>query len=397
MFRLSRKETFARLSIGFSGIMAFCALSFCALPGSAQLIRVTDLVSDDTSVHPAALQDPKLINVWGLSYSPTGPFWVSNNGSATSTLYSVNASTDAVAKVAITANIPGDGSVTGQVFNPTAPALAGGSFNKDTFLFVSEDGTISGWRAGIAGNNAETFVAASADNVYKGAALAVVGAHTYLYAANFKQGTIDVLNENHVATTLAGSFTDPNLPTGYAPFNIQLLNGQLYVTYALQDSAKHDDVAGAGNGFVSEFNLDGTFVARVGSGGTLDSPWGLAIAPTTWGTYANDLLVGNFGDGRINIFDPNTDIYLGQLQDETHNPLTIDGLWALTPGNGGSAGSKNNIYFSAGPDGESHGLFGSLQSVPEPGTVATLLALGATAGLGLLQGKKSKNRTTSKS
>lgn len=357
---------------------------------SAQVIRVTNLVTDDQSAHPASITDVNAKNVWGLSYSATGPFWVSNNGSATSTLYSVNATTNAVSKVALTATIPGDGSVTGQVFNPTAST---GSFNRDTFLFVSEDGTVSGWRGGIANNKAEILQAASSNNVYKGAVLATVNNHTYLYAANFKQGTIDIIKGDSGAPTLSGNFHDPNIPTGYAPFNIQLLGNKLYVTYALQDTTMEDDVAGAGHGFVSTFDTNGNFLQRIASAGTLDSPWGLAIAPSTWGTFANDLLVGNFGDGRINVFDINTNIntatYVTQLQDEaTHTPLSIDGLWALTPGNGGSAGSRNNIYFSAGPDGETHGLFGSLQSVPEPGTIALVGAISVVAGLTILRRRK---------
>ena len=336
--------------------------ALCTLPtlSSAQVFRQTNLVTDDQSVHKAAITDPKLVNVWGLSYSPTGAFWVSNNGSGTSTLYAVNPTTNAAGIVPLTVTIPGAGSVTGQVFNTT------GGFHSDNFLFVSEDGTVSGWRGGPkgTGNTAETFVAGSTANVYKGSAIATVGGHGYFYEANFRTGNIDVLKGDAGAPNLSGNFKDSTLPTGYAPFNIQKLGSTLYVTYALQDAFKHDDVAGLGNGFVDAFDLNGNFLARVGSQGTLDSPWGLALAPSSFGAYAGDLLVGNFGDGRINVFNPTTDTYLGQLQDETHHPIAIDGLWGLIPGNNGGAGSAGNIYFSAGPNGESHGVFGSLQAVP---------------------------------
>lgn len=200
-----------------------------------------------------------------------------------------------------------------------------------------------------------------------------------LYAANFRAGTIDVLKGTVAAPNLTGTFTDPNLPAGYAPFDIQNIGDKLYVTYAVQDAAKHDDVAGAGNGIVSVFDTSGNFITRIGTGGTLNSPWGLAIAPESFGEFAGDLLVGNFGDGRISAFDLLTDTFVGQLQGINGSELSIDGLWGLRIGNDGSAGSSDKLYFSAGPDGETNGLFGVIQSatVPEP---ATMLLL----GLGLM-------------
>jgi uncharacterized protein (TIGR03118 family) len=260
--------------------------------------------------------------------------------------------------------IPGAGNVTGQVFNPRAAA---GDFNGDLFLFVSEDGTISGWR-GALGTTAEVLEPASTDS-YKGAALAVIGNNAYLYSTNFSEGKIEVLKGNAGAPDLAGTFTDPAIPAGFAPFNVQNLGGTLYVTYALRDPVSGDDVAGPGNGFVDAFDLQGNFLARVASDGTLNSPWGLALAPSSFAEFAGDLLVGNFGDGRINVFDPNTDTFIGQLLGAGGIPLEIEGLWGLIPGNGGSAGSPQSIYFSAGPDDEEHGLFGVL-AVPEPASMA---------------------------
>ena len=338
-----------------------------ALPAAATTFTVTNLVTDDQSVNAAQITDPNLLNAWGISYSPTSPFWVSSNEAGLSVLYRVDPLTNATTKLGLEVTIPGAGNVTGQVFNA---GIAAGNFNGDNFLFVSEDGTISGWR-GALGTNAEVLQTASPTNSYKGAALSVIGADAYLYSANFASGKIDVLKGNAAAPDLAGSFTDPNIPTGYAPFNIQLLGNTLYVTYALRDPVSGDDVAGPGNGFVSAFGLQGNFIGRVASDGTLNSPWGLALAPLSFGQFAGDLLVGNFGDGRINVFD-SSNTFLGQLLGAGGIPLEIEGLWGLIPGNNGSAGNPQSIYFSAGPGDEEHGLFGVL-AVPEPASMALVM------------------------
>jgi uncharacterized protein (TIGR03118 family) len=340
-----------------------------ALPAAATTFTVTNLVTDDQSVNAAQITDPHLLNAWGISYSPTSPFWVSSNEAGLAVLYRVDPLTNATTKLGLEVTIPGAGNVTGQVFNA---GIAAGNFNGDNFLFVSEDGTISGWR-GALGTNAEVLQTASPANSYKGAALSVIGADAYLYSANFASGKIDVLKGNAAAPDLAGSFTDPNIPSGYAPFNIQLLGSTLYVTYALRDPVTGDDVAGPGNGFVSAFGLQGNFIGRVASDGTLNSPWGLALAPLSFGQFAGDLLVGNFGDGRINVFD-SSNTFLGQLLGAGGIPLEIEGLWGLIPGNNGSAGNPQSIYFSAGPGDEEHGLFGVL-AVPEPASMA-LVTLG---------------------
>ena len=349
-----------------------------AAPAHAEMLQVLPLVTDDQAAHPAEITDPMAVNTWGVSFAPAGPFWVSDNGTGVSTLYNVAPATNAVSKLGLTVSIPGDGSVTGQAFN------AGGAsaFNGDNFLFASEDGTVSGWR-GALGTAAETLQPAAAANVYKGTALASTGGHSYLYAANFRAGTIDVLKGDAAAPTLAGSFKDPNLPAGFAPFNVEQIGSSLYVTYAKQDAAKHDDVAGVGNGYVDQFDLNGNLIRRVASSGTLDSPWGLAVAPASLGALAGDLLVGNFGDGTINAFTPGTDAFAGQLLGADGLPLSIDGLWALTPGNDGSAGSAQDLFFTSGPDGETHGLFGAIlpasEPVPEPASLGLLaLAVGAT-------------------
>lgn len=369
----------------FAGTM-LAALHAGALAGAVSL---TNLVSDDTSVHPALLQDPALVNAWGISMSATSPFWVSNNGTGSSTLYSVDPASNATSKLALTVTIPGAGNVTGQAFN------GGSAFNADRFLFVSEDGTVSGWR-GALGTTAEVLQTGSPGALYKGVALAEVGGNAYLYAANFRSGAIDVVKGNAGAPNLSGSFVDPNLPSGYAPFNIRLLAGSLYVTYAKQAPSGNDEAAGPGLGFVSRFDLNGNFLGRVASQGTLNAPWALTFAPSSFGDFAGALLVGNFGDGRINAYDPVTLNFLGQMHESSSNqPLSIDGLWALTAGNGGSAGSADKLYFTAGPDDEQHGLLGVLTpqtAVPIPEPPGTGLAILGLAMLGLLRRRPTLRR-----
>lgn len=338
----------------------------------AESYAIQNLVTDDQAANSARTTDSTLINGWGISRSNTSAFWVSANGSGVSNLYSVNPTTNATTKLGLTVAIPGAGNVTGQVFNTGGAA---GAFNGDAFLFVSEDGTVSGWRPAL-GSNAETLVTASAA-IYKGSALATIGGDTYLYAANFQSGGIDVFKGTNLAPSLSGNFTDPGLPAGYAPFNIQLLGDKLYVAYALQGSGG-DEQAGAGLGFVSVFDTQGAFLGRVGSNGTLNAPWGLAIAPSSFGQFAGDLLVGNFGDGTINAFDLATNSFVGQLKGSDGNPLVIDGLWGLSVGNDANGGSSQKLYFAAGPSGESHGLFGVITAVPEPSSlVLAAIALGA--------------------
>jgi uncharacterized protein (TIGR03118 family) len=335
-------------------------------PAFAVPFSVNDLVTDQAD-HPAQITDPGLKNGWGMSFGPTGPFWVSSNGAGTSVLYNVNPASQVTTKAGLTVAIPGAGNVTGQAFHGN-----GSSFNGNLFLFVSEDGTVSGWRPSL-GTSAETIVSASAANVYKGAAIGSVGGNDYLYAANFKTGTIDVHKGTMAQPSLSGSFTDPNLPSGYAPFNVQNLDGTLYVTYAQRDNATNDEVAGAGLGIVDKFSLSGDFLGRVASGGTLNAPWGLAIAPSSFGAMAGDLLVGNFGDGHINIYDPATLMPLGQVTDASNQPIVIDGLWSISPGNDGMGGSSQLLYFAAGPNDETNGLFGVLAPIPEPSAYAMML------------------------
>jgi uncharacterized protein (TIGR03118 family) len=334
--------------------------------GASNNFTQTNLVSDLPGL--AKTTDPDLVNPWGVSFSNASPFWVSDNGTGLATLY--NGAGD---KLGLVVTVPPPGTApTGQVFNSSS------SFNGDIFIFATEGGTITGWR-GALGTTAETLYNPGTEAVYKGLAIGTTPNGTYLYATDFHNNSITVLPGTG-APALSGTFTDPNLPAGYAPFNIQNIGGKLYVTYAVQDAAKHDDVAGPGHGIVDVFDLQGNFLQRlISNGGPLNSPWGMAIAPTGFGNFGNDLLIGNFGDGTINAFDPSTGNFLGQLDGANGIPLVNLGLWDLTFGNGGNGGSMSDLYFTAGipgPDNiEDHGLFGSIASTPEPGTL-TLIGSG---------------------
>jgi uncharacterized protein (TIGR03118 family) len=261
-----------------------------------------------------------------------------------------------------------------------------GAFNGDTFLFVSKDGTISGWRPAL-GTLAEVLQTGSPDNVYTGTTLSTTGGHSYLLSANFKSGAIDVMKGDPGAPNLTGKFTDPNLPTNYAPYNIQTLGNTIYVAYALQGLG--------GGGIVDAFDLQGNILGRLGTMGTLHDPWGLAIAPSSFGSFAGDLLVANSSDGTISVFstNPASPGFLGQLTGTDGKTIAIDGLKGLITGNDGQGGSSQDIYFSAGPNGGTNGLFGVIEfasagAVPEPSSL--LLGLAAT---GLLAGRWTwKNR-----
>jgi uncharacterized protein (TIGR03118 family) len=331
-----------------------------------------NLVSDLPGV--AAHFDKNLANPWGIAFSPGGPFWIADNQTGVSTLYNGHgASQSSPFIVPPPAGSPAGtlSSPDGIVFNGTNGFDVSGGGNSGTayFIFATEDGTISGWNPGVGGQDATLVVDNSNGGtgaVYKGLAMAQDFGQNFLYATNFRAGTVEVYNSQFNAVTVQGAFTDPNLPTGYAPFGIQNINGNLYVTYALQNAAKHDSVAGVGNGYIDEYSPDGTLIRRVASQGTLNAPWGLAVAPGSWGALAGDLLVGNFGDGHIQAFDLNqsnangTAKSDGLLADASGKPITIDGLWTLKYGGGGQAGPKNTLFFTAGIDDEKHGLFGSL-------------------------------------
>jgi len=351
--------TFALLLVVSMGMIG-------SLPAHATSItfQQVNLVSNIPGL--ALHTDADLVNPWGISHSSTSPFWVSDNGTGLSTLYN-----SAGTKQSLIVTIPppagsAAGTIatpTGQVFNSTvAFTVTNGTTSAPSrFIFDTEDGTISGWNPAVNPNHAILAVDNSgAEAIYKGLAIGTNASGNFLYAANFHAGTIDVFDKDFHQVQLAGSFTDPNIHRGFAPFNIQNLGGKLYVTYAKQDADGEDDVAGPANGYVDAFDTNGNLLQRVATRGRLNSPWGLAIAPASFGPFANDLLVGNFGDGRINVIDPVTGEFLDQLRNANNRFITIEGLWGLIVGNGANGGDLNKVYFTAGPNDEADGLFGSL-------------------------------------
>ncbi|HYS03478.1 MAG TPA: TIGR03118 family protein [Candidatus Eisenbacteria bacterium] len=334
----------------------------------------TNLVSNIPKM--AQVTDPNLKNPWGLSSSPASPIWAADNNAGVSTLYSIanGAATPVPLVVQIPApgNVPG-GAPTGTVFSGSSGFVVSkdGKSGSSLFLFATEDGTIVGWNPGVdrfhgilaVDNSAAVDSVGDVGAVYKGLAIDSASAGTRLYAANFRFATVDVFDSTFTPVKRAGSFSDPGIPAGFAPFGIQNLGGQLYVTYAKQNAAKHDDVKGLGNGYVDVYDLNGNLLRRFASQGTLNSPWGLAIAPSTFGHFHDDLLVGNFGDGRINGFDLASGTFTGQLGNGLGGAIQIDGLWGLRVGNGGRGGDPNFVYFAAGINDEADGLFGSIQTL----------------------------------
>ncbi len=353
-------------------VLVLTGFAFTASAQSGNVYITTNLVSNVTGGAPVV--DPNLVDPWGISISATSPFWISDHLSGKSTLY--NGSGAITPTVVIIPPAPSSpagstGRTTGQVQNNLSTAspvpflLPAPNGKTASFIFCTDDGTISAWNGSVTASTAVITVDNStAKAVYKGMAIGTSAQGPTLYAANFRSGKIDVFNGTWSPTTLTGSFTDKAVPAGFAPFNIWNLNGHAVrdvCKAGCQSVSRH--VAGAGNGYLASFDLNGNLIAHLASGGTLNSPWGIAIAPASWGAFSNDLLVGNFGDGRINAYNTKLGFYAGYLQDQNGNPITISGLWALLFGNGKSGGDSNTLYFTAGqPNGSSvaRGLLGSI-------------------------------------
>jgi uncharacterized protein (TIGR03118 family) len=349
--------------------------------------QVTPLVSN---LQAAAHPDPVLQNAWGIAFTPAGsPFWVNDNVTGCSTLYAGDGS-----KLGLQVSIPLPGNVvaptscqpfdfnnppavtpaapTGIVWNPSTAFLVPGTQIPALFIFATEDGTLSAWAGGLSppdhavlavDNSSNPTAAAGA--VYKGLVFAVNSRGGFLFATNFRAGRIDVFAPNggglFAPSTTDGGFLDPEIPPGYAPFGIAQIDGDLFVTYALQNAAQHDDQAGPGRGFVDVFDTDGHLLRRFASRGSLNSPWGVSRASFAFGRFSGKILVGNFGNGHISAFS-NRGEFVGELRDAHGQPLVIDGLWTLTLG-GGRGSSPDTLYFAAGPDGETNGSFGTITPV----------------------------------
>jgi len=358
-------------------VSAAPALAHDGEGGSGGFVQ-TNLVSDLTMA--GVTQDANLKNPWGIVHGPSTPWWVSDNNGNVSTLYN-GAGQKFPPATSLVVNIPAPGATTGgtptgNVFNAvgtdfmvtdTKANLTGSSL----FIFATEDGTIVGWSPAV--NRTQGFIAvdnsmvpnASDGAVYKGLAIATAGTGQRLYATNFRAGTVDVFDSSFIPVHLPGAFVDRKVKHGFAPFGIQAIGDRIYVTYAKQDATRHDDVKGPGNGFVDVFNTNGKLLQRLIRRGHLNSPWGLTLAPQGFGEFGGDLLVGDFGDGRINAYSLRSGELEGSLRQPNHRPIVIDGLWGLGFGNGATAGPMGTLFFSAGINGEADGLFGSLVPAPK--------------------------------
>jgi uncharacterized protein (TIGR03118 family) len=354
----------------FPQLSRFAAVSLLAICATvqaqqAQHYKQTNLISDIPGM--AATTDPNLVNPWGISRSSGSPWWVSDNGMGVATLYLGTGAINPLV-VTIPAADSGSGTPTGQIFNgsqdfqlaPNKPAA---------FLFVTEDGTLSGWNPGVQPTTAVIKVNTHSASVFKGMAVATVGdPHTgsanYLYVADFRKGRINVYDTTFKNVSMHGdAFRDERVPKGFAPFNIQNIGGNLYVAFAKQDSAKHDEVDGAGLGWVDVFSPTGRLLNRLQWGKWFNAPWGMAQAPSDFGIYSHNILVGQFGSGQILVFDPVTGDFKGYLLDASNAPITIDGLWGIGFGSGGNSGSATTLFFAAGLNHENDGLFGTIAPV----------------------------------
>ena len=337
----------------------------------------TNLVANFASTPPAGVIDPNLQNAWGLVASPNGsPWWVSNNAGGTATLYRIDPTTGTAIIVpingtgtVIVANAPsqtGSGSPTGVMFNgsPTDFLLAPGK--PALFIWVTEDGTVQGWNPGVSPNAVIKVDHSQVPNaangaVYKGATIAEISGQKFILAANFRSGRIDAFDSNFQQVQLGDdAFKDGNLPDGFAPFNVQGLGHNVYVTYAKQDAARHDPVGGAGFGFVDVYNTHGLLLQQLQHTASMNAPWGVVWAVQNFGEFSNTILVGQFRGGNVSAFNPVTGHFLGNMLNPDGTTLTIDGLWALRFGNGGNSGLGSTLFFTAGPNGEVDGLFGTL-------------------------------------
>jgi len=315
-------------------------------PAAATTFNMTSLVADTGG---AAHADAHLINAWGIAFNPTAYVWVANNATSTSTLYDGNGVPQSL--VVATPDAP-----TGIVFNGSASAFRG-----SPFIFDTESGAIAAWSPAVDRNNAVKVVDNAAKGaVYKGLALSTYNGASYLFAADFHNKRIDVFDANFATAALPGSFSDPMLPANYAPFGIQAIGERIYVAYAQRAASGDDEEAGAGLGAIVVFDTGGNLVKRLVMGGALNAPWGMAMAPANFGSLSGMLLVANFGDGKINAYDPASGAFAGVLAKTGGATIVIDGLWGIAFGNGVNSQPTNTLFYTAGPADEAHGIYGRI-------------------------------------
>jgi uncharacterized protein (TIGR03118 family) len=340
-------------------VLTFCLTLSTSIIAAPNSYHVHNLVADTAG--QADHTDANLVNAWGIAFG-TGPVWVANNHTGTSTLYNgLGVAISPPSPITIpAASGVGLGTPTGIAFNGSSDFVVNGSPAR--FLFATEDGAIAAW----SGGSSAVIKPGTPTAVYKGIAIAGNGAdsHLRLYLADFHNGKIDVFDSAFAPTTATGGFVDPTVPAGFAPFNITNIQGNLYVAYAKRTAGSDDEVAGPGLGFVDVFDADGVLLGRVASRGKLNAPWGMALAPAGFGKFSNHLLVGNFGDGTINAYDPKNGNFAGQLRTPDGHVLTIDGLWGIAFGNGVLQQFTDTLFFAAGPVNETHGLYGSIEPAP---------------------------------
>jgi len=330
--------------------------------GHDRFYSVHNLVSD--GFVKADHLDTDLVNPWGVAFNPNGFVWVANNHSGLSTLYDgFGVKNPLIVSIPPAPGGTPPGAPTGIVFSSGADfVLTRGTLTGPSrFIFATEDGTIVAWAPAVDGTHALLgWDNSPAHSIYKGIALAGNGAGHFLYATDFHNNRIDVYDSTFHPVTLSGHFFDPRIPRGFAPFGIQNILGNLYVTYAKQDDDAEDDVAGQGLGFVDVFDPNGHLIRRIAARGPLNAPWGMALAPANFGRFSNMLLIGNFGDGRINVYDPVTSEFRGQLRTGHGEPVEIEGLWGIAFGNGLLNQPINTLFFAAGPGDEEHGVYGRI-------------------------------------
>jgi uncharacterized protein (TIGR03118 family) len=347
------------------GALALALMATACTSDSAY--RQRNLVADGPAI-VSEQKDPNLVNAWGIAFNPFGVVWVNDQGTGLSTLYDGNG-----VPQTLVVRVPGR--VAGTIGTPTGIVFYGGGgftvsqgglTGPSRFLFASQDGVISGWAPNVNLTNAIPVVNGSADNpFYTGLAISAGGTRALLYAADFRNGKIDVFDTTFARVTLSGTpFRDPYLPPGYAPYGLQAINGDIYVTHARKLPGSEEALAARGAVIVSVFDPNGVFVRQLVSGGHLNAPWGLALAPASFGKLANRLLVANHGDGSIQAFDLANGDWKGQLRHQDGRPIRIDGLWGLSFGNGLSSQPIDTLFFTAGPNGGAHGLYGRLDVAP---------------------------------